>query len=272
MLELSSCRNCIHNPSQGVFIGGEQGYCLIHETVLRSPATTTCRSLHRKDMPAFVVEEGVREHAAEFAPAWYPADIRTKQRLEIIHYSERHCWVTRSFDPLLHAVAQCFKTEARWIYVQMLASPVDGRWMLAHASLLRRYMAKCDKWQSTYRLVLELLDQLSSTPVLPTASLDQPASNGTESSEFNAFWEVVYVRISTVQEYGWMAGLEGLQWVTDRLDGALTEFDWPKLRHELSRIAPVLVTELIDHAEREGVFFPPVEPSPEHVEGESEPR
>ena len=67
MDELFSCRNCIHNCGQSLLIGQGSGFCLQHESVIWEPDRTTCKYLHRKDLPYFVVEEGTREHAAEFA-------------------------------------------------------------------------------------------------------------------------------------------------------------------------------------------------------------
>ena len=67
MDELFSCRNCIQNCGQSLLIGRGAGYCVKHDTVLFYPERTTCKYLHRKDLPRFVVDEGLREHASEFA-------------------------------------------------------------------------------------------------------------------------------------------------------------------------------------------------------------
>ena len=67
MDELFSCRNCIHNSGQSLLIAEGLGFCLQHNSVIRDPDRTTCKYLHRKDLPNFVVHEGIGEHAAEFA-------------------------------------------------------------------------------------------------------------------------------------------------------------------------------------------------------------
>ena len=68
MDELFSCRNCIHNCGQSLNVGRGPVYRLQHDSVIPDPGLITCKYLHRKDLPNFVVDEGVREHAAEFAP------------------------------------------------------------------------------------------------------------------------------------------------------------------------------------------------------------
>src|SRR5436190_1190299 len=100
MDELFSCRNCVHNCGQSPNIGPGAGYCLQHDSIIWEPERTTCKYLHRKDLPHFVVEEGVREHAAEFA--FFPrlVTLDSKQPIEQMHYSEKFAWERGSFDPL----------------------------------------------------------------------------------------------------------------------------------------------------------------------------
>jgi hypothetical protein len=253
---LYSCRNCVHNCVQGMYFGAGAGYCLQHQSVLREPEETTCKYLHRKDLPIFVVEEGVRDHAAEFAAFPGIASLRDHRRIDLVPYSERHCWVTRSFDPLLHAVALYYKSRPAWIHIQMFASESDGRRMLAYTSLIRRYMARCGRWQSSYRLVLALLSELNAKPKISDASLTVGDSVGTEEARSDAEWEVLFARLSAVQEYGWHAGIEELMWVTDQLDGGLANYDWQTTQDSLTSVQSRLIDMVIDHADREGAFFP----------------
>ena len=88
MDELFSCRNCIHNSGQSLLIGQGTEFCLQHESVIRDPGRTTCKYLHRKDLPYFVVDEGTREHAAEFAGFPFLASLDGRQSIERIRYSE----------------------------------------------------------------------------------------------------------------------------------------------------------------------------------------
>jgi hypothetical protein len=78
---------------------------LKHAVVLKNASHTTCRFHRRKDLPYFLAEEGQREHEERFAETsgvvyyWnqYPEEMR--------RYSEKYCWLTRTFDPYLHDVA-----------------------------------------------------------------------------------------------------------------------------------------------------------------------
>src|SRR5262245_27949066 len=88
MDELFSCRNCIRNAGQSLLIGTGSGFCLQYESVIRDPDRTTCKYLHRKDLPCFVVEEGTREHAAEFAGFPLLVSLDTREPIEQIRYSE----------------------------------------------------------------------------------------------------------------------------------------------------------------------------------------
>src|ERR1700678_3918496 len=99
MDELFSCRNCIHNASQSLNVGRGAGYCLKHDSVLERPEKSTCKYLHRKDLPRFVVDEGLREHAAEFAGFSGIVSLDTRQPISRKYYSERFAWDHGIFDP-----------------------------------------------------------------------------------------------------------------------------------------------------------------------------
>ena len=99
MDELFSCRNCIQNCGQSLLIGRGAGYCVKHDTVLFYPERTTCKYLHRKDLPRFVVDEGLREHASEFGGFSGIADLLEHKPIERLHYSEKFAWERKQFDP-----------------------------------------------------------------------------------------------------------------------------------------------------------------------------
>ena len=135
MDELFSCRNCIHNCGQSLNIGRGTGFCLQHDSLIPEPGRTTCKYLHRKDLPSFVVDEGVREHAAEFALFPRLVTLDTKESIERIRYSEKRGWEDGTFDPLTHALAQYHKSSPKWVFIQAFSAGVDGHRSLAHASL-----------------------------------------------------------------------------------------------------------------------------------------
>jgi hypothetical protein len=232
---------------------------LQHDSVIQEPERTTCKYLHRKDLPHFVVDEGIREHAAEFAGFPRLVTLDTKEPIERLQYSERFHWERKTFDPVVHAIAQYYKVGPRWVLISAFAGGVDGRRSLTHSSLVRHYMDRCGTWTSSYRLVLGLLQEIDVQPLFSPAALI-PDGTSAEALTEQALWDVVFVRLSAVQEYGWHAGLESLMWASDSVNGGLAEMDWPRLQQELARLREPWVGLIIDHAKKHDAFFPPFEP------------
>jgi hypothetical protein len=260
--ELFSCRNCIHNAGQSLNIGRGAGYCLKHESVLYDPERTTCKYLHRKDLPRFVVEEGIREHAAEFATFSGLVSLETRQPIPPKNYSERFVWERGTFDPLMHALAQYYKLKPSWVFVQALSGGLDGRRSIAHAGLVRRYMDKCGTWKSSCRLVLGLLQELPTEPHFTDGDL-KIVSDGSEVARSEAIWDVIFARLAGLQEYGFHSGIERLMWATDELNGGLSSLDWGALAPELHERQPEWTELIVQHASDEGVFFPTQDSKPD---------
>lgn len=255
MEQLFSCRNCLHNSGQSLNIGNGVGYCLQHSALIRDSDRTTCKYLHRKDLPWFVVDEARSEHASEFAAFGGLADLYDRTPIKSNFYSERYAWENGEFDGLTNALARYHLSGRRWVFIDALTSGIDGRRAMAQASLTRRYMAHCDTWRSSFRLTLSVIDQVARTP---TFSEDDINGNGCGESE--ALWDVFYSRISLIQEYGWHAGIEELIWVTDIL-GGLEEFDWDTLRPQLVRIKPILIQKTLNHARENDGYFATTTPT-----------
>lgn len=253
MDRLFSCRNCIHNSAQTLLIGRGIGFCLMHKSILREPHRTTCKYLSRKDMPSFAVDEGVKEHAFEFATFSSIADMPTMLPVERAFYSEKHAWLAHSFDSLTQNLAHSYKVRPTWIFVQSLAGGNDGRRALAHASLVRRYMANCGTWRSSYRFVLALVQELPRTPRFEE---DDIVLDGGRDAAVEALWDVFFTRISGVEEYGFHSGLEELRWATDQLNGSLSDFNWDGLKRDLEVKASEWTELIIKHAQDEDAFFP----------------
>jgi hypothetical protein len=114
-------------------------------------------------------------------------------------------------------------------------------------------MDNCDTWKSSYRLVLAFLQEIDEEPRFGKSDLR--TDTNPEERESEALWDVVFSRFSLLQEYGWHAGLDELRWITDEVNGSLVEFDWEKLRAELSLMKSRLTEHVIKHAQDEGVFF-----------------
>ena len=261
MDELFSCRNCVNNCAQSINIGRGPGFCIQHGSVIAAPDKTTCKYLHRKDLPQFVVNEGVSEHAAEFAS--YPdlVSLETKSPIPKLKYSERFAWENHHFDPLLHSLAQYHKSHPAWVFIQSFSGGLDGRRSLAHAALIRRYMNHCGTWVSSYRLVLAALQEIDCEPHFITDGLR--GESDPEVVKHEALWDVVYTRLSGLQEYGFHAGLEEILWASDALNGSLAEQDWPGLAKQLHEKRSAWTDLIISHAKAEEEFFPPVDASGE---------
>ena len=269
MDELFSCRNCIHNCVQSLNIGQGVGFCLKHDSVIFNSVDTTCKYLHRKDLPEFVVSDGQREHAAEFTLFSGLVSLHEKQPIEKIRYSEQFAWERRVFDPLVRAVAQYYKVSPKWPFIQCLTGGVDGRRSLAYSSIVRRYMDHCETWRSSYRLVLALVDEIDEKPVFDARSVLIGEGDDPAAVQEEALWDVVFTRISGLQEYGYHSGLEGLMWATDSLNGGLSNLDWAALHVELSKMREIWTNQILEHARANKVFFPQAEDEdPDQLEGE----
>lgn len=264
MDELFSCRNCIHNSGQSLNAGRGPGFCLRHESVIQRPAETTCKYLHRKDLPHFLIDEGIREHAAEFALFSDLVSLESKEPIPKMNYSERFAWEHRAFNPLLHTLAQYHKTKPAWVFIQSFSGGMDGLRSLVHAALIRRYLDRCNSWRSSYRLFLGLIQEIDTEPRFdPRAILVEKGDDPLEV-QVEALWDVVFARISGIQEYGQHAHLEELMWATDSLNGNLAELNWSRLQGELGSARARWTDLIIEHAKKEGAFFPP--PDPERAE------
>jgi len=246
----------VHNAGQGLKVGRGSGFCLKHDSVILDPSQTTCKYLHRKDLPHFVVDEGIREHAAEFAGFPALVGLDDKRPLAPIPYSERFTWRQHSFDPVSQALAQYHKIEKAWVFVQAFTGGLDGRRALAHAALIRRYMDRCGTWRSSYRLILAMLQEICVTPHFDETILVLDPGESAEQASGEALWDVVFVRLAGIQEYGFHAGLENLMWATDELNGSLSSLDWTRLRGDLSDKRDAWTSQIITHAEAQGTFFP----------------
>lgn len=255
MDELFSCRNCIHNCGQSLLIGRGDGFCLKHDSVISRPDQTTCKYLHRKDLPRFVVDEGLREHAGEFAGFPGMADLFEHKPVERLQYSEQFAWLNNQYDPITQGLAQYRKARPAWIFLQALTGGMDGRRSLTHAALVRRYMDNCGTWKSSYRFILALVNDLAHTPYFQDGDLYAGMQVISEEIRDDAVWDVFFTKLSGVQEYGFHSGIEKLMWSTDELNGSLVALDWTGLRRELEFKVPEWIELIIKNAAEEGEFF-----------------
>ena len=127
-------------------------------------------------------------------------------------------------------------------------------------------MAHCGTWTSSYRLISGLVEEIDDRPEFNQKSLLAANGDLPGGAAEEALWDVVFSRLSAVQEYGWHAGLEPLVWASDSLNGSLAELSWPGLQKELATLRASWVDLIIRHAREHHVFFP--EPQTEAEEGE----
>ena len=226
-----------------------------HSSVIEDPADTTCKYQHRKDLPQFVVDEARSEHAADFARFSGLVSLSAGEPLRKIFYSEKFRWDTRQFDPVLNALASYQKTERRWVYVQAFAGGIDGQRALVHACLVRRYMDHCASWASSYRLVLSVVDEMTTPPSFAPRALNASSDEALEDIEVEARWDVFFARLCGVQEYGWHAGVEELMWASDSLNGSLSALDWDAVVDDLRHACPRWTESIIKHASDNDGFF-----------------
>lgn len=250
---LYSCRNCIQNSGQSVFIGKGSGFCLLHNSLICDSDLTTCKYLHRKDLPFFVVDEGQREHAAEFSGFSNMVDLNKKTPIQKTEYSQKYVWENRKFDAITNTLAQYHKSEPAWIFVEAFSGGLDGRRSLVYSSLIRRYMNHCGTWESSYRLLLEFVSDIARDPLFDNDDIN--CYNNVEDTKSEALWDVVFSRLSCLQEYGFHAGMEEFMWITDSLNGSLTSFDWNNLKTEMNSKKDIWIDAIIAHAREAGVFF-----------------
>ena len=227
----------------------------MHDSIIHEPDDTTCKYLHRKDLPRFIVGEGLSEHAAEYAKFSNLVSLSRQTPIQRGNYSEKQAWKSGSFDSITNALSQYHRTERAWVFIESFSGGVDGRRSLTCLSLIRRFMVTCGTWTSSYRLILANLQDLSERPCFSDDDLNSNDKESIEAIREEALWEVVFARIAGIQEYGFHAGLEELMWATDSLGEALASFDWTVLSLSLQEKKHSWTDLVIKHATDEGVFF-----------------
>jgi SOS regulatory protein LexA len=233
-MDLFSCRNCIHNPAQGLTVGRGPGFCLQWGSVIERPEQTTCKYLHRKDLPAFLVRRATEEHADDLSATRGMVDLHGHAPVPARRYVAGSSTL---LDPANHVVASYhaldsggdMTMERRGELIALFAGSVDGRWALLHASLVRRGMLGSVASHTRTTLALALLEEVGSDVFFDERDFVASEGSPGDSTPAAARWEVAYARLSGIQEFAWHAGNERLKHPLRELGGAVAAQDWPEL-------------------------------------------
>jgi hypothetical protein len=234
-LDLFSCRNCIHNPSQGLTLGTGSGYCMKWHSLIERPERTTCKLLHRKDLAYFQTEESLREHAEEFASCTSMADLESHAPLVRHPPAESH---GAQLDPMTRVVITydtLDKPSLQPGLLNLLAGSTEGRRSLAYASLVRGAIHPGPMPEQAWDWVSGLVDDVDRIVFLEPSEVLGAGQAGDEAIEA-ARWEVLYTRLSGVQEVGWHASIDDLMFPMRELHTYVAEQDWNGLIGRLSEL------------------------------------
>ncbi|MFA8020483.1 hypothetical protein [Bremerella cremea] len=243
------------NPSQYQDIGTTVGYCLKHNSLLKSSSHTTCRFLRRKDLPSFVAEESELEHAEEFKDTsgivFYYGKVKHEKR----RYSEKHAWQTNDFDQRLHDVAIYYKTRKRWVFLQALQGSRNPVINLIQSCLVRRYISNCGSSVDNYRLILAVTQDLLESIELKVADFRYEISPDEFKQLKDGYQrDVVLIRLYAVQEYGHLIKNDNIKWISDELNGSFLS-SWEEYSLAVRQLVPTIRRRIIEQAEKKGVFF-----------------
>ncbi|MCB1097558.1 MAG: hypothetical protein KDN22_18445 [Verrucomicrobiae bacterium] len=222
---------------------------------MKNASHTTCRFLRRKDLPKFVAEESEAEHAEEFSGTtgvvfYFNKIPQAKQR-----YSEKHAWLTNTFDTRLNEVAIYHKTKKKWIFLQALLGSRNPVTNVMQSSLVRRYIANCGPDRDNFRLVLSLTQELAEPVEIRVADFRIELSADEFASIRESYQrDVLLLRLYAIQEYGHMIENDDIMWISDELNGSFLS-SWNEFTVAVRSLVPLVQRKITEHAQSAGVFF-----------------
>ena len=233
-----------------------QKYCLKYRLLLEYSSQTTCHLFRRKDLPLFLAKEGDKKHAQEFSDTRGIVDCDTKYNKKKKKYSERHCWLTNTFDPYLHSVTLYHRSGKKWTFIQATLSSRNPIISIICSSLIRRYIQICKDKTDNYRLMLSLSNDLKERIDLRLEDFRIEI----EYDEFNSLKEIylkdiILLRIYGIQEYGDMTNNQNLMWISDELNSAFIS-SWDEFFSSVKQLVPIINQYIINAAQDRREFFP----------------
>lgn len=243
-MDLFSCRNCIHNPAQGLTLGRGPGFCLQWGSIVADPEQTTCKHLHRKDLPMFLVREAMEEHAEELSGAVAMVDLATHAPIAPRAYDERDLPQAPRLDLTTRAVAgyhaAASAREATPIQrvglIATFAGATEARRALVHACLVRRAMLSDLPRSLWLQSVLDLVQELDQRLAVDAGDVVGAAGEPEQIARAAALWETGLARLSGLQEYGWHAAVETLEYPMQELGASVADQDWAGFLLTLGRL------------------------------------
>jgi hypothetical protein len=251
-----TCDNCLYNPTQYHEIGTKTGFCLKHDSILKNSSHITCHFHERKDLPFFLYKDGREEHAAEFPESLGIVFYYQRYPVEIIKYSERHVWLTNTYDPYIHDVAMYHRNIKKWTFIQAFISSRNPITSVMSSSLTRRYIQQCGSGQDNYRLILSLCNDIAESLDLRMDDFIweiQPEQLNNLREHY--LKEIKLLQLYAIQEYGMLTENEDLMWIMDELNGSLFA-SWNEFFSGVAQLVPLINRYIIDSSQKRGTFFP----------------
>lgn len=199
--DLYSCRNCIFNPAETTSYPPQSGmgFCTIYKVNLPHSHVTTCRHLHRKDCPQFLVMEGIEQHIREFPERRSPSYLYDHGEAEyLINLDMREVGYGEKFrNGILNKITAASKLGEKWVLIDEISQNREIVYQNSFASFVRGYPPAATGWSSYKQFMVKsvtLLGQFGETYF--------DVGNGFKRKN-EVKTEVMLNFISTIQEHGW---------------------------------------------------------------------
>lgn len=220
--DLFSCRNCIYNPAQTTVrpIGQDVGYCATYKTFLYDAHLTTCRHLHRKDCPEYLVLEGIEFHREEFPEQRRPLSLENDiDELLTVPLAEPRLEEHRT--ELMEAVIRTAEAKTKWRSISITSHKNEMLHQNAFASFVRAYPENAVHWKSYRRFMGEIVQQLGRLTSDETGFSVRFEDTG--SARLDVLWNF----ISSLQEHGKRIQQASLMTIDLEIADLLLENDLP---------------------------------------------
>jgi len=207
-------------------------------------------------LPFFLSQEGHAEHASDFSENEGIVFYHARYPEQTKKYSERHVWITRSYDPYIHEIAIYHRTNKKWVFIQAFMASRNPIKSIMFSSLTRRYIQQCGSRQDNYRLILSISNDLGEkTDLRPDDFILDISHEEFADMKEHYQKEIKLLQLYAIQEYGMLTENDDIMWISDELNGSLFS-SWEEFFSSVSQLVPVINSYIIDSAQKRGTFFP----------------